>query len=132
MAQRIVAGLALVGLGLGLFGSQAGGETERLVFGAAMLAIWGATGLAVLAGLGWARIVGSLLAVVGIAAGAAVVVMASGGQATLAADIFFTVDGPEFSWSEVLFGAVAFVLLSLVALGVLVTTRRRPTITEAA
>lgn len=131
MARRIVASIALVGLGLGLFGSQVGGPTERLVFGAVMLAIWGATGLAVLAGLGWARIVGSLLAVVGIAAGAAVVVMANEGQATLAADLFFTVDGPAFSWVEVLFGAVAFVFVSVVALVVLVTARRPPAVAAA-
>lgn len=125
MAQRIVAGIVLIGLGVGLFGSQLGGATDRLALGVAMLALWGGIGLAVLAGLRPARLVGSLLAIVGILLGAGVAMQANNGQATLAADLFFTVDGPTFSWIEVFFGAAAFVLLSIVALVALVLGGRR-------
>lgn len=119
MARRIVGGLILIGLGLGLFGSQMPGPAERLAFGAAMLVIWGGTGSLVLAGLRVGRVAGLVLSAIGIILGAMVVVQANSGEATLAADLFFIADGPTFSWIEVLFGAVAFVVLSVVALGAL-------------
>lgn len=132
MAQRIVAGIVLIGLGAGLFGSQLGGPTERLALGVALLALWGGIGLAVLAGVRPARMVGALLAIVGVILGSGVAVQANDGQATLAADLFFTVDGPTFSWIEVFFGAAAFVVLSIVVLVALLLDRRRtaPVATE--
>jgi hypothetical protein len=132
MAQRIVAGIVLIGLGAGLFGSQLGGPTERLALGVALLALWGGIGLAVLAGVRPARMVGALLAIVGVILGSGVAVQANDGQATLAADLFFTVDGPTFSWIEVFFGAAAFVVLSMVVLVALLLDRRRtaPVATE--
>lgn len=132
MAGRIVGGLILIGLGLGLFGSQMPGPDERLAFGAAMLVIWGGTGLLVLAGLRLGRVAGLVLSVIGIVLGAVVVGQANSGEATLAADLFFIADGPTFSWVEVLFGAIAFVVLSVVALGALVLAgrRRQAVITE--
>ena len=115
MANRVVPGVILMGLGLGLFGSQLPGPTQRLAFGAVLLALWAGTGLAVLAGRGWARLPGLVLAAGGIVVGAIVVALANGGEATWA-DLFFTVDRPEFSWIEVLFGAAAFGVLSVVVL----------------
>lgn len=132
MAGRIVGGLILIGLGLGLFGSQMPGPDERLALGAAMLVIWGGTGLLVLAGLRLGRVAGLVLSLIGIVLGAVVVGQANSGEATLAADLFFIADGPTFSWVEVLFGAIAFVVLSVVALGALVLAgrRRQAVITE--
>lgn len=130
MVGRVVAGIVLVGLGLGLLGSQLPGPTERLLLGAALLAAWGVTGLGVLAGLGPARVVGSVLTIVGIVLGGVVASMANSGQATLAADLFFTNDGPEFSWIEVFLGAAAFAVLSAVALLALVMSWRPRTTSE--
>lgn len=128
MVGRVVAGIILVGLGLGLLGSQLPGPSERLLLGAVLLAAWGVTGLGVLAGVGPARVVGAVLTIGGIALGGVVASMASSGQAGLAAELFFTADGPNFSWFEVFLGVAAFALLSAVALLALVLGwRPRPT-----
>ena len=125
MAHRFVAAVVFIGLGAGLLGSQLGGPTERLAIGVALFALWGGTGLAVLVGVRLARIAGSVLLLIGIVLGSVVAMQANDGQATLAAEAFFTVDDPTFSWIEVFFGAAAFVVLAVVGLVALALGGRR-------
>ncbi len=127
MARRIVAGAVLIGLGLALLGSQLPITGERTLMAAALVAIWAGSGLTVLAGLGVGRWLGLIVAGVGLVAAVFVAVQANGGDAKLAADLFFVADGPNFSWFEVFFGAAAFGILSALAgLLLLLPFRRAP------
>lgn len=125
MARRIVAGVLLVGLGLALFGSQLPLTGERMPLAIGFLAIWGGSGLTVLVGLGSGRWLGLLVAGIGLVAAVVVIGQANTGEARLAADVFFLADGPNFSWPEVLFGALAFGMLSAVAGALLVRPLQR-------
>lgn len=115
MARRIGAGAVLVGLGLALLGSQIPLTGERTLLAGSLLAIWAGSGLTVLAGLGVGRWLGLLVAGIGLVASIVVAGQANVGDARLAADLFFLADGPDFSWAEVMFGAIAFAGLSALA-----------------
>lgn len=115
MARRIVAGAVLIGLGLALLGSQLPLTGERAPIAIGLLAIWAGSGLAVLAGLGVGRWLGLIVAGTGLVASVIVMGQANAGDARLIADLFFLADGPNFSWPEILFGALAFAFMSAVA-----------------
>ena len=114
MTRRIVAGVLLIGLGAALFGSQLPLSGTRAVLGVSCLLLWGGAGVAVLARRSSGRWIGLVLSVVGVAVAAWATAQANVGDAKVIADLFFTADGPNFSWMDVALGAVAFAILSAV------------------
>ncbi len=112
MARRTVAGLILIGLGLGLFGSQLPPSEGRLLIGGIALVAWVGPGLAILSGHPIGRWLGLAVATVGLVVAAWAVAQANVGDARLIAETFFLADGPKFSWAEVAIAAVAFAVLS--------------------
>jgi hypothetical protein len=113
MVRRIIVGVILIGLGLALFGSQVSAHSGRMVVGTALLLVWGGTGLAVLAGRSWGRLVGLALSGVGV-----VVAIWEAGQANTGADgarflvdIFFVARDPHFAWINVAAASFAFATL---------------------
>jgi hypothetical protein len=129
MVRRIIVGVILIGLGLALFGSQVSAHSGRMVVGTALLLVWGGTGLAVLAGRSWGRLVGLALSGVGV-----VVAIWEAGQANTGADgarflvdIFFVARDPHFAWINVAAASFAFATLSAIAGALLVLPfARRP------
>jgi hypothetical protein len=129
MARRIIVGVILIGLGLALFGSQVSADSGRMVVGTVLLLVWGGTGLAVLAGRWWGRLVGLALSGVGV-----VVAIWEAGQANTGADgarflvdIFFVARDPHFAWINVAAASFAFATLSAIAGALLVLPfARRP------
>lgn len=120
MARRIVAGLILIGLGAALFGSQLPLSGTRAVLGLSSLLLWAGAGVAILAGRSSGRWIGLVLSAVGFAVSAWATAQANVGDANVIADVFFTADGPNFSWVEVALGAVAFAILSGVTAAMLI------------
>ena len=122
MVRRILAGVILLGLGLALFGSQVSADPGRIVFGSALLLLWGATGLAVLTGLSWGRLIGLALSVVGFGVAIWEAGQANTGadDARLLVDVFFVARDPHFAWINVAAASFAFAALSAIAGALLV------------
>ena len=122
MVRRILAGVILLGLGLALFGSQVSADPGRMVFGSALLLLWGATGLAVLTGLSWGRLIGLALSVVGFGVAIWEAGQANTGadDARLLVDVFFVARDPHFAWINVAAASFAFAALSAIAGALLV------------
>jgi len=115
MARRIIAAVTLIGLGLALFGSQVSTDPGRMAFGLALLLLWGGTGLAVLAGRSWGRLVGLVLSVVGVVVAIWETGQAGPGGSLFLVDVFFVARDPHFAWINVAAASFAFATLSAIA-----------------
>jgi hypothetical protein len=120
MARRIIVGIILIGLGLALFGSQVSADSGRMVFGLALLLLWGSTGLAVLAGRSFGRLVGLALSVVGVVVAIWETGQAGPGGSLLLIDVFFVARDPHFAWINVAAASFAFATVSAIAGALLV------------
>jgi hypothetical protein len=131
--RRRVPGLLLLGLGLMLLGSQLPPSPGRLLLGLAMLIVWGATGLALIAGKAWARLPGLVLAGAGVAVACWLSWRVDQWANELGrsddrvlVDLFFLADGPYYSWAEVGVASFLFALLSAIAGAFLLLPFRAP------
>ncbi len=125
MSRRSVAGIILIGLGFVLLGSQMSADPGRLIFGLALLVLWGGTGAAVVAGRSWSRLVGLALAGVGVAVAGCELGQAGPGGSLFLVDVFFVARDPHFAWINVAAAALAFALLSALAGALLLRPIRR-------
>jgi len=115
MLRQVVAGSILIYLGVVLGGSQVSADPLRLAFGAALLLTWAAVGIGVIAGRGWARPLGLMLAVAGCLVALWGSNQARPGGNLVLVELFFTVRDPHFSWLGVGVGATLFAIVSGIA-----------------
>lgn len=126
MLRRLVAGSILVCLGIVLASSQVSADPLRLAFGAVLLVAWFTGGIGVIAGRGWARLLGLTLAVAGC-----LVALWGSGQARpdgnrILIELFFTVREPYFSWLGVGVASTLFAIASAISAVLLVRPLVRP------
>lgn len=124
------AGVLLLVMGIGLLGNQVATDSSRWLIGAALALPFVVAGVAVMAGKRWGVFIGLVVAIVSLVFSGWLVGQANvGGASEFTSVLDFFGAGGNYSSFDVVLLALAYVLLSLVALVMLLAAlaRNRPT-----